>query len=74
MTCYFRQLEEIFQKAGISLTAMNREEIDKTIQSVVGLEGKHCPEVWKEVRSRIQENEAEFIDALKSAWVNRDQK
>lgn len=53
---------------------MNREEIDKTIQSVVGLEGKHCPEVWKEVRSRIQENEAEFIDALKSAWVNRDQK
>jgi len=71
LTCYFRHLEEVFQKAGISVTSENRREIGRVVQSVVKMEGKHCPDVWREVRKRIKENNAEFVQELKHAWGDR---
>jgi hypothetical protein len=71
VTCYFRHLGDIFQKAGIVLTSQNRKEIEKVIQGIVGMEGKHCPDVWREVKKRINESEPEFISELKGAWENR---
>jgi len=71
VTCYFRHLGEIFQKAGIAVTSQNRKEIDKVMQRLVGMDGKHCPEVWREVKKRVKESKSEFILELKSAWENR---
>jgi len=71
VTCYFRHLEGIFQKAGITVTSQNRKEIDEVVQRLVGMDGKHCPEVWREVKKRVKESEPEFVLELKSAWENR---
>ena len=66
MTCYFRHLKTIFEKAGITITKENKQDIDKVIHSIVGVEYKNCPTTWKEVKKRIAENEENFVNMLKS--------
>jgi hypothetical protein len=53
LTCYFRHLKEIFQRAGIEVTRENKQEVDKLIQQVVKTEHKNCPETWKEEKTII---------------------
>ena len=65
MTCYFRHLKTIFEKAGITLTQENKQNIDKIIHSIVGVEYKNCPATWKEVKKRITEDEENFVNTLK---------
>jgi len=67
VTCYFRHLNEVFKKAGITVTKENRQEIDKAIHKIVGVKYKSCPEVWKEVKKRLAEDEEAFVSALKEA-------
>ncbi len=67
MTCYFRHLNEVFRKAGITITKENRQEIDKAIHNIVGVEYKSCPAAWKEVKKRLAEDEDAFVSALKNA-------
>lgn len=71
MTCYFRQLNKIFAKAGIKVTKENRKNIDRIIHSIVGIEYKNCPATWKEVKKKIAEDEEKFIDSLKKELINR---
>jgi len=71
MTCYFRHLKEIFQKAGITVTPQNRQQIDKIIHNIVGVEYKNCPETGRQVKKRMTEDEAGFVATLKNAWSNR---
>jgi len=71
VTCYFRHLQNIFQKAGIVVTSENRREIDRLIHGIVGIEYKNCPTAWKEVKKKITEDEEGFISNLKEAWSNR---
>ena len=66
MACYFRHLKTIFEKAGITITKENKQDIDKVIHSIVGVEYKNCPATWKEVKKRIAENEENFVNMLKS--------
>jgi hypothetical protein len=66
MTCYFRHLKPVFEKAGITITKENRQDIDRAIRSIVGIEYKNCPATWKEVKKRIAENEESFVNVLKS--------
>jgi len=35
MTCYFRHLQGIFEKAGIEVTKENKKEVDKVIHKIV---------------------------------------
>ena len=65
MTCYFRHLKTIFEKAGITHTQENKQNIDKIIHSIVGVEYKNCPATWKEVKKRITEDEENFVNTLK---------
>lgn len=37
VTCYFRHLREIFEKAGIEVTEANKREIDRVIHEIVGV-------------------------------------
>lgn len=69
MTCYFRHLKQVFEKAGIDVTKENKREIDKVIHSIVGVEYKSCPAAWKEVKKRLAEDESKFVAQLKEEWV-----
>jgi hypothetical protein len=65
--CYFRHLGEIFGKAGIEVVRENKKEIDKIIHALVGIDYPNCPAAWKPVKTRISEDEAAFVFALKGA-------
>ncbi len=65
MTCYFRHIQHLFEKAGIEVTKENRREIDKMIHNIVGVEYKNCPATWREVKQRIAEDESAFVSDLK---------
>jgi hypothetical protein len=71
MTCYFRHLKEVFQKAGIEVTPQNRQKIDKIIHDIVGVEYKNCPATGRQVKKRMAEDEAGFVAMLKNAWNNQ---
>jgi ribosomal protein L17 len=68
VTCYFRHLKQIFQKAGIEVTKENKQEIDKIIRNIVNVGYKNCPATWRKVKKRIAENEENFVAKLKEAW------
>jgi len=67
MTCYFRHIQYLFEKAGIEVTEENRREIDKIIHNIVGVEYKNCPATWREVKQRKAEDENTFVSELKQA-------
>ena len=65
MTCYFRHMNVLFEKAGITVTKANKKDIDRAIHSIVGVEYKNCSATWKEVKKEIAENEENFVNKLK---------
>jgi hypothetical protein len=67
MTCYFRHLKPIFEKAGISITTENKKHIDKKIHQIVGIEYKNCSATWKEIKKRITEDKENFVNILKNS-------
>jgi len=69
MTCYFRHLHDLFNKAGIEVTSKNKREIDRVIHAIVGVKYKNCSATWKEVKKRIEENEEDFVSRLKETWT-----
>jgi hypothetical protein len=71
MTCYFRHLKEVFEKAGIEVTTENRRELDRIIHDIVGVNYKNCPAAWRQVKSYILKDEASFVSMLKEALNNR---
>ena len=71
MTCYFRHLKEVFSKANIEVTSENKREIDKIIHGLVGADYKNCPAAWREVKARLEEDEAGFVSALKQAMASQ---
>jgi molecular chaperone GrpE (heat shock protein) len=42
MTCYFRHLSDVFEKAGVTVTKENKKDVDIVIHSIVGVEYKNC--------------------------------
>jgi hypothetical protein len=69
MTCYFRHLKIIFEKAGVTITKENRQDVSRAIHSTVGVEYKNCSATWKEVKKRIAEDEENFVKTLKRELV-----
>ena len=67
MTCYFRHLKHVFEKAGIEVTKENKRAVDRAIHSIVGVEYKDCPAAWREVKKRIAEDEEGFVSKLREA-------
>jgi hypothetical protein len=53
------------------VTPANKQEIDRIIHDLVGVTYKNCPAAWRQVKSRILEEEANFVLMLKDAWKNR---
>jgi hypothetical protein len=71
MTCYFRHLKDVFKKAGIEVTPQNRQDVDRIIHGIVGVDYENCPAAWRQVKNRVAEDEADFTAVLKEAWNNR---
>lgn len=71
MTCYFRHLKQVFEKAGIEVTPENKKELDRIIHNIVSVNYKNCPATWKQVKKLILEDEANFASKLKNEWENR---
>jgi len=71
VTCYFRHLQQVFEKAGMEVTGENKREIDRLIHDIVSVEYKNCPAAWKEVKKRIAENEEDFVSKVKEVWSKR---
>ena len=67
MTCYFRHILHLFKRAGIEVTKENKQEIDRIIHGIVGVEYKNCPAAWREVKKRIAEDEEGFVSKLKKS-------
>lgn len=67
MTCYFRHMKGVFERAGVEVTSENKKEIDRIIHAMVGVEYKDCSATWREVKKRLAEDEAAFISRLKEA-------
>ncbi len=68
MSCYFRQLKDFFDEAGIEITASNRKQVDRTIKKILGTD--HCPDTWKRLKQEILSDESkrkEFVVKLKNA-------
>lgn len=72
MTCYFRHLREIFERAGIEVNSENRREIDKAIHTIVGVEYKNCPAAGRAVKRRLAEDEDGFVLELRKAMSGRE--
>jgi len=72
MTCYFRHLQGVFERAQIEVTRENKREIDQVIHGIVGVDYKDCPAAWREVKRRMAEDEAGFIAELKRALSERE--
>jgi hypothetical protein len=71
VTCYFRHLTKVFEKAGIEVTSQNRQEIDKIIHDIVDVNYKNCPATWRQVKTRVLNDETAFVSLLKKTWEKR---
>ncbi|NHJ12720.1 MAG: hypothetical protein EAX95_03550 [Candidatus Thorarchaeota archaeon] len=69
MTCYFRHMGQIFEKAGIEVTKENKKEIDQRIHELVGVKYKDCPAAWKAVKMRLAQDEPGFVEALRKVTL-----
>jgi hypothetical protein len=58
-------MKDVFSKAGIKVTSENKREVDKIIQSIVGVEYKNCSATWREVKKKLAEDDEAFIGMLK---------
>jgi hypothetical protein len=64
MTCYFRHLEQVFQKAGLVIDVDNRKRVDIIIHEMVGVDYKDCIRVNKALKDLLQDEEA-FVQRLR---------
>jgi hypothetical protein len=65
MTCYFRYLNNVFEKSGINITHENKKEVDRIIHTILGIEYKNCSATWKELKKRIADDQEKFVNKLK---------
>jgi hypothetical protein len=70
LTCYFRHLAVVFEKAGIDVMKTNKKEVDRIMRQLAGGEGD-CPAVWRQIKKRLAQDEDGFVAELYNAWQNR---
>ena len=68
MSCYFRYMKDILEKAGIEVTKANKKDIDRVIHDMVGVDYKNCSPAWKAIKDHIRDDDKArntFIKGLK---------
>jgi len=67
LTCYFRHLKDVFEKAGIEVTNENKRDLDRAIHAHMGVEYKDCSSTWRAVKASLAEDEEAFLGVLREA-------
>jgi len=67
LTCYFRHLKDVFDKAGIEVTKKNKRDLDRAIHAHMGVEYKDCSSTWRAVKASLSEDEEAFLGMLREA-------
>ena len=65
MSCYIHRLKELLAQHGLDVHPEDRSRLDEAIHKVVDVRYKDCPHAWAEVKKRIKEDEAGFVEAVK---------
>ena len=71
MTCYFRHLKGVFEKAGIEVTAENKRELDALLHDLVHVRYKQCPAAWRGVKELAGKDADDLARRLKALWRKR---
>ena len=53
------------------VTKENKQDVDRVIHSIVGVDYKNCPETWKQVKRILAEDEENFLKRLQREWTER---
>jgi hypothetical protein len=67
LTCYFRHLKDVFDKAGVEVTKENKRDLDRAIHAHVGVVYKDCSSTWRAVKASLAEDEGAFLGVLREA-------
>ena len=65
MTCYFRNLDPVFLRAGLQIDIDNRKRVDMIIHEMVGVEYKDCTQTWAAVKEMLKDEDA-FVERLRA--------
>jgi hypothetical protein len=71
MSCYLRHLKELFEESGVSVSKENKKEVDAFLHEQVGMDRKHCPSAWRELKKIVHEKgseRAKLVKALKKRF------
>lgn len=71
VTCYFRNLDPVFRKAGLQIDIDNRKRVDLIIHEMVGVNYKDCCKTWKAVKELLEDEDA-FIARLREECMARN--
>ena len=50
MSCYFRHMKNLLDKAGIEVTPSNKRKIDQAFRQIVSVTYRDCPTTWKKLK------------------------
>jgi len=70
MSCYFRYVKDMLDKAGIEVTPRNKKEIDQAFHQIVGVTYKDCPTTWKRLKHDLvgdDQKRRDLIQKLRNA-------
>ena len=70
MSCYLRHLKELFEESGVSISKENKKDMDTFLHEYVGVEYKHCPGAWGELK-KIVRGEGSDRDKLVRALAEK---
>jgi hypothetical protein len=63
MTCFVAHLKKkgYFEPLGIIVSKENAKDIEEEIAKTVGLQGEHCPAIWKATKVWIADPEKKAV-------------
>ena len=70
MSCYFRNIKDILDEAGIEVTKENRKQVDEAVHRAVDVAYKNCPVTWKKIKEDIrgdEEKRRQLVEQLRVA-------
>jgi molecular chaperone GrpE (heat shock protein) len=63
-------MKDVFQEAGIEVTASNKKKLDQAIHQAMAVTYKDCPTTWRKIKQEILTDATKrqnFIQNIKSA-------
>jgi hypothetical protein len=67
MSCYLRNLEELFKEVGLDFSKENKKTMDGLIKKVLRMSKSNCPDVWGKLKTILadEEKKKSLVEKLK---------